>query len=1783
MSWALLWAVHVVRWHRAVFPDHPPHVCFNYDACTTAGLAQGFWQAHADVHWKRLMRSFELLLQSYCGKAISWNHVPAHSGHLWNEGVDLLAKFAANHLELGEHPFAPWLTEANTKSLEWMWTIPLGLAPDSQGFVTFPGTPVSVPDLSLDPPVAFSSMQSADRDHEPAWTSRTLQLRFATANVLTLGENHRDATSVVGSRMQTLMAQFQSEHFHIVGIQESRHRAVSMFPNDAFIVLAHSALPSGHEGVQVWFNTVDPFCPALRPFRKQDLFLVFSDPTMIIIRVHHPGLRCLVICCHAPHSARPLDEQHAFWTRLSKHIASAERDLPLVFLGDANAHLGEFVTPSVGSEAPVPENSSGQLFHEWCLTHQVFLPSTFSSMHHGSSITCLYANGSGGARLDYIGLSLQADLRSVRSWISDSIDLSTTRLDHLVACCECLWHVTYRTAPPSTKPPFVLPTFSDPRLIATFQQLWEMRPFLPLAHLDVHAHADALSQHILTVARAATRCLGVRSIRRRKPHISLDTWQLVDCKRWCFRQLRSLRSVQSDYVLRCCFAGWSSSVRQQQLRTACIEHCRALRRCLAWFQWQHDWYSQAAKRALRHEDCAFFANLAAQAGKTYTRSGLQGLWKQIKFLLPKHKGRKAQPFLDHHAEFLRHFEALEFGHTLPEAHLRSQTHRAQQQRRLTEQPFQISLDLLPSVVDVEAQCLRQRPGKASGPDGLPPDLFHFLAPIVAQPLTGLLCRIAIDGTEPHAFKGGRLIALYKGTGARTNPSMHRGILVSNCCAKLFHGWLRTLILPVFLRTRTVGQLGGVPGQQTQTGIHLVNLHSKVARARRVSSAVIFIDLKAAFHSMLREWLFESMDVWTPDHLAAMLGDRDFDLDQMCAALQTHSSVLIDTMPPFVRRLCNDTHLGTWFHLPNLADETFASQVTATGRGTRPGSPLADVCFNLFMAEAIRVISDKIAQIPEVAAGARAADFTMAPIAWVDDVAIPLCAASPDQLIPAVQQTMAIIHDHMNSLGMIINYAKHKTAVALMFRGRGSESLRTQVFGASASQTILVHAKEHIIQLPVVSTYRHLGAVYQMDSTIDVEVKHRLGAARQAFAEVKRQLFLNKHLPQHARMQLFQSLITSRLFYGAGVWMSLTPSHIRQIDAALMRMIRVIVGNGFWDASKCVSDAALRSQFELPSFRVILGKLRLSYLPVLARFPASFYLDALYIDNRNNQGWLHDVLLDLQWMDSVIALPFAIPEVDNQGWDTFLSQLVTCSHWDTLIRRAVYRHVLQEKVAFDTMHMHDQILDELCAQSRVAVCLPPAPEQTSPLDFSCDVCSQRFADRRALAQHRHQAHQLHSAERGFIQSTTCGGCLRNFHSTHRLLQHLKYKPNGCFSKLCHFRTPDSPVNIQVEPSKRHVTRLPCERVLHGPLLPDDIQMNRSRLLTQQWHLSFHDLYPWFSWPWASPPSWTAALQVGLDSLGPPVLGLHDSSSCDAWIDHLLDVIAEATPDHRLGLLFAFHWIDHLLPATFSNRPSPSLLDSASIGDRALWQFWLDIEDVQSLWELRRHRRTGDFQWWVQGFLASAHPGVICISIDTAIASQYNILNPSLWNFLMNAAAQGAIVALVCGPPCETWSHARALPLHNEHGVELRGPRPLRDRQCPWGLSRLFGKELVQLHIGTILLLRAIHLAVRAVHFGTRIVIEHPDIPWAEDGASIWHTSLIRFLIDSCALFRTMTIQQYRFGSPAIKPTRLLYANLPLENLLRRFERPDLPRPTRVLAGRRSDGTFATAGANSTLAF
>jgi len=690
----------------------------------------------------------------------------------------------------------------------------------------------------------------------------------------------------------------------------------------------------------------------------------------------------------------------------------------------------------------------------------------------------------------------------------------------------------------------------------------------------------------------------------------------------------------------------------------------------------------------------------------------------------------------------------------------------------------------------------------------------------------LICKSFLAGIEPFPHKGGHLCALFKHKGSRDDASAYRGILLADSFAKVTHAWTRQRLLPTLQARRTMGQIGGLPSQQTLTGIQILKLHGSVSTAAQLSTCTLFLDLRSAFHHLLRELVFLTSEGLTSRDLEDIFNQDDFDIPTLAAKLEELSSINPVDVPPGLRRFLHDIHHQTWFQLRDSTN-SHPGQCTHTRRGSRPGSPLADIAFNLMMSEFLQELHEALLDNESYVEGSAALGVTVPPIAWMDDVAIPLTTTTPDALVPLVRQVTATVHDLFRARGLTLNLDKGKTEAVLCFRGPGSDALRLQIFDTERQPVIVVDTASHILTLRVVPSYKHLGAQYSMNVDVSKEIRARIGSARQAFEEMKKPLFLNKRLPGAARMQLFHSLILSRLLYGCAIWTEVPNALVKKLEATLMAYYRQIHDVGFWNFWKPdhVTDESFRQALRLPTFRQFWARHKLTFLQHIAQHGAVFHKSLLYRELQTGRGWLFEMREDLVWLSTIRQLPFDLPH-DRPSWVEVWEALRNCRPWKAWIRRACAKHLVQEQIAWETDTQHAAILDEL--RSAGMQLLSDLPDESDHKPYTCPHCQAGFATHHQCALHEFRVHGVIAEERYYVQSTICSGCLKDFHTTFRVTQHLRYRPNMCWDRIYQVKRPDEPVTIHLPEHLVGVCRLPAVRRHAGPLRPTSHHRERQRI-------------------------------------------------------------------------------------------------------------------------------------------------------------------------------------------------------------------------------------------------------------------------------------------------------------------------------------------------------------------
>jgi len=1801
---AVHWACHLVLNLGFAYTK----IGFLFDNVYAGAAAQGRCASALNYDLIPIVRSLTLWLEQISFVELAWSHVQGHSEHPWNDLADAVAYGAIDQNYVTTDICALVQRcggdESALVALQWLWLYEKSLRGDADAPVLHglqwrfnTGAPLAhQPVLDVQP----FELRKTERPAEEV-PSDSLCLRLATANVLTLFPQHEAASSFLGARAEHLASQFRDAKIHCAGLQETRCRKVGHEFFEGYHVLSAKATSRGHGGIQLWIAQVIPTQGEPLHITHEHLRILYGDERRLFVRLRHPRLALLFIVLHAP-CCDDEQEIQQWWSSTSALFPGQYRTWTCAILCDSNGRLGSITSKAVGGFGAEQETIRGAAFHDWLVAHSLILPQTFVESHHGEHDTWTHAEGSQG-RLDFIGVSDNVPLANLRTWVSDDIDLSIARRDHQCVCAD-VWLPMTRPAPArsATLPlPAEQPRFS-----------WDW---------DVHTHAARLQLHL-------KRQLMSQPMRRlRKKHLSEETCELITHKRRALRTLQAAKADSRAVRLRLCFNGWRSFTSGSANTSSSTFHCDLASAIAA------EKYRLATLRvcyAVRQDDRRFFDDLAEHTGMI-AEKGIHRIWDAIKPLLPRAKNRRksnircAGPTVAQQAD---HYCELEAGVPTSYQDLLQQCHSSQFDLRV-DQPLVSSLKQMPSRLDVENALQRLTAQKAPGIDGITPGCLRDAGPQISEVVSQLFMKMWLTGTEPVQFKGGILLSISKKSNSREVSNM-RGIMLIDVLGKLAHSLLHTRFLPALIKWKAPLQMGGFPTCSTVFATHYLRSFHAKTRDRKLASAVLFLDVKSAFHSMIRQVLFGPAQT-LPPHLRTILRDAGCDPDALCQMFEQTSSSFHADVAEADRRLLQDAHLSTWFGFPGT-DDAFC-----TARGSRPGSPLADIVFNAMMTHVLRDLHCKLEAHPTLQHGFHELGMIAPPVAWVDDVAVPVVVASCNLLETTLAEVVHITHDVFLQFGLSLNFKAKKTEAVVSFRENSAPAHRHSLFVERLGKLDIPPLH---MQLQCVASYEHLGTIFAADCTLQREVAHRRTKAIQAMRQVGKSILRNRHVAIGTRLKLFECLIVPVILHGAGNWDLLPHRLYHSLHASIMSWQRSIINDGCWTPNQH-TDFELQCLWKLPPLSLRLAKARLLYAFHCIKSAPSLVVDFVTSVAHQPQSWFAALRQALAWLARMDA-SFCPPDIHNGSVERILDWFSAQSvHGPQRVRRLYHRCILQFHVIGDIVALHKQLRTTLAEGGVVFEDAGTPSSIPDDARFACDWCVAQFDTKQKLQAHLWTAHQIISDERKFVFSDTCLACRRCFWSSARLQQHLRLSranPDGCYAQMTWRFAPLTEAHVvEVPDDLRGFARLPAQAVPMPCSLPIENQFatraDAEAALQRAWdleelppHLNLQVRQNVFAQADRLLMSWKPEGCLEIDRLLFALTSLTSNAEQEwalyLWcrealhfrrfqhltlevFRHVKQEIQSIVFDAPIGRLLDWHFrimqahqpqsIDERADHGCSLRDFEPLLDPVHMQHQCLQHVLLSaahvppsqavpisIENgVPTIWILHLfsgRRRRGDCHFWCEcchGIL----PGyaVRILSVDTAIDAELgNLDRGPVFARMLKIIQKRHFAAGLTGPPCETFSAARHLVLEGE-----RHPRPLRSFDLPWLLHDRSHRELHQTMVGSRLLMHSLIAEVTLVLAGAGSIMEHPTEHPDEQRASVWRTQCHRDWIMQLPGAWPHHIEQWQFGSVGVKPTTLRALNLGppevVNQALRENIDPLLLRPSNPLRGRQSDGSFRTAAA------
>jgi len=839
-------------------------------------------------------------------------------------------------------------------------------------------------------------------------------------------------------------------------------------------------------------------------------------------------------------------------------------------------------------------------------------------------------------------------------------------------------------------------------------------------------------------------------------------------------------------------------------------------------------------------------------------------------------------------------------------------------------------------------------------------------------------------------------------------------------------------------------------------------------------------------------------------------------------------------------ILRDMFSGTHFMMQGLEGKT------ATMRGTRPGDPVADILFNMAFRLVVLDARSKIesstglhcfgspkpASDVSMATPAPARGF--AEITFVDDIAYALHSTSPDEVISTLQVVCSSLHDSAAARGLTINYQTGKTEALLKLAGKGSTATKHKVWHTCGGQLPIV--TEHgVEQLRLVHSYRHLGSYVQDHAVSQKDLRHRVAQARKAFGQLSRQFYGRRNVHVKTKSAVFEALVLSRLTYNVHTWAWVTEKDIVQWENGIRSQVASLAQTVLRPVPHFhFSTAELCAIVDISAPRDILHANRLRYVKrAIQTAPAALW--TFLHENQSEHSWLRHLMVSYDWLRQ--HQPKAsLPEFGDAA--RLISFIAIDQRWAGRVKAA-----LRSCLRYNSANAQGKLWSHrVQLQISRYVQLPEVLTQAKEGKWKCNLCSDSFDSKKALAVHARHKHQYRTRLKYFVLGDECLACGRKFFSRPRLLAHTNAS-QACREAYFACFVPAAEEDVeQLEQDERERTRmlraqgwssskafLPVTRVC-GPLLPGSGT--------------------------AGAASMQARWRVRIPEAGCRFEGL--------------DGFCEQADGKRAEEI-------EILP--FLLQTNGGRLQ----GDAGVFQQFglaaeaarLHITCLTFIHFFSGFRRAGDLQHCIENHEIVGHCHVFCISIDLCLAKKHSDLTDSDTKaFWIGKMRQGHILGIGGGPSCETWSAARHAP---------GGPAPVRSYDAPWGLPGLTGRQWAQVATGTKLIQFLVDLLVVATQLGLCGFLEHPQFPiWLMRArpASIWMLSAIRALA-RLECIQICSFDQCIYGLSATKPTTLMLLRLSTfkdltfsKGLRGRCSHPSGHRP---LQGIQQDGSFATARA------
>ncbi|CAE7225175.1 unnamed protein product [Symbiodinium sp. CCMP2592] len=1226
------------------------------------------------------------------GCAPLWHHIRSHQGHPLNEFVDATAKFAAKTMTSCHIPTS--LSEAqHDGTLPWIW-LATGLHP-SVPRVDQSGILRDAAQLQGDAHTLHSVLPS------PAAMKGQVSFDFqaVTYNCLTLKSQ---------AQQESLAEQFNKHHSSVIGLQETRTTLTERKANRHFHVIGGPA-QNGHLGCQLWLARSRPvaFCGKTPITWDPTTFcVILATPRLLLVTAKAADQTFAFLVGHSPTAKAGQAACELFW----QHMHSALRRIPTnsipLVLVDANAK-------NFGARGDLDEIAEPHHNHEGFanLVASHALTTSGHVAHDGQEFVSWTGPDGQTACIDYVlcptqlaqGMCILGPLPGFVGYLDH---------DHKPIATQIRWQTSGSVRSPNARlNGDSLHTAAGRQAL---RQAYQNMPPVPW-EVSVDEHLRRINQHVIDNLQQVC----VRSGNKPRDRTTSDhTWALIRDRRHLRREVHRTRdtSLAPEY---------HTMLGEQIKDLGRLIRAAAIRKA----------FDSARESGIDtlHRLC-----------RSITKSGRR---YRAPSLCPALRAKSGQVEDDSYKVLGDHFAEAELGqHCAP-------TEIATREPLYEPQDF-----LLPnafSVASLSRAFASLTAKRASGGSQIPVEAYKFAPLAAAHCHAPLLLKCLLRRQCPILWRGGIATAIPKPLKPADSVEGWRSILLLEAGAKGIAKAIRNDLLQGYSQLRQAGQSGSMPGQPLQVSMAHVRGLVKRIKASGQSGGILFVDGRAAFYSVLREALLGT-DSAQPQQFVEKLAELVFHTREKQSAFILAAlgpGLLQQTgVPLAVRRYVAAGLDRTWFSVGQSPRHVYETRC-----GSVPGAPLADLYFQIIFSQVLANIyagldeNGLIANCP----GTSASSQLSLPIpTWMDDIAVPVLAPKPCQLLDRAAQAVRVVDTAMHAAGIRLNFSRGKTEFLAVIGGEGSRQLRQEWLCANGA-TFTVPLETAPITVHLTGSYIHLGSEIAFSGKDGPDIFRRRSLARRLTTDLSK-LMHNSCLSTEERLNMLIAMPLARFRHGAGLWsLEFTQDQHAYQSAYIepfrkyFRALTGITSQGLDDHQLCLCLGILTA-----------AQMR-------------------EVDLTRHVGWLaadgSSVLREL-WLTSgpwfqeaqraVKACSAHLGIRPTTAWEALLAKPCLAKQWARSYARRCRKiqRQLQPAALRRWQTYHD-------AQQQGAFFLH-VRERARTVGLSCPECQCHFGNPAALGSHRRKVHGVAARATQVTFGTRCEVCSTEYWSTRRLREHLR---------------------------------------------------------------------------------------------------------------------------------------------------------------------------------------------------------------------------------------------------------------------------------------------------------------------------------------------------------------------------------------------------------------------------